>query len=175
MAPSGSDTHAEPAALRWLGTSIDGAIIGLGGAVVALVFVNVLSRGVLNIDVAWTTELAEFMMLWVTLLGTAAAARRRAHMRISELVMLAGSGARRHAIEAGINAVVALMLVLLIWYGMIIVNANWGNKMTVLYWPMAIQYASLPVGSALTLVFVTSDLVGHLRRTAPLDGCSPAD
>lgn len=171
MQPAVTDT--EPAPLRWLGLLIDYAVIALGTAVILLVSANVLSRTVQNVDVAWTTELAEFMMLWVTLLGTAAACRRRQHMRISELVLLAGSGRARRALEAAINAVVAIMLALLIWYGTIIVNANWGNQMTVLYWPMALQYAALPVGSALTLVFVLRDFIGHLRGTTPIEGEAP--
>ncbi len=36
--------------------------------------------------------------------------------------------------------------------------------MTVLHWPMAIQYLALPVGCGLTLVFILFDLFQILRR-----------
>ncbi len=55
------------------------------------------------------------------------------------------------------------VLVLLVKFGMGIVMANWGNELTVLEWPMAWQYLSLPVGSAAMLIFVTFDLVQILR------------
>jgi len=43
------------------------------------------------------------------------------------------------------------------------VMANWGNELTVLEWPMAWQYLSLPVGSAAMLIFVAFDLVQIIR------------
>jgi TRAP-type C4-dicarboxylate transport system permease small subunit len=56
-----------------------------------------------------------------------------------------------------------IVLALLIWYGLIIVNANWGNQLTVLGWPMAFQYMALPVGSALSFVFVVYDLLQIIK------------
>jgi TRAP-type C4-dicarboxylate transport system permease small subunit len=47
--------------------------------------------------------------------------------------------------------------VLLVWYGIGIVRATWANELTVLGWPMGLQYLALPVGSAATLVFVLWD------------------
>jgi TRAP-type C4-dicarboxylate transport system permease small subunit len=157
------DLDSEPRPLRLLGAAIDACLVLGGGAIVLLVFGNVLSRFMLNFDVAWSGELVGFLLLWTTFLGGAAAARRGAHMRIGELVESL-TGRPRALLEALGLGLVVLVLVLLAWYGWIIVERTWPQQTTVLYWPVGLLYASLPVGSLLTLVFVLHDLARQLRR-----------
>jgi TRAP-type C4-dicarboxylate transport system permease small subunit len=152
---------AAPLPIRLLGAAVDWAVVALGAAMVALVFVNVVFH-VFGGDVAWTTELAEFMLVGVTFLGGAAATRRGAHMRITEFLDKLAGVPRRWA-DAAIQALALFVLGLLVWFGLGIVNASRGNILTVLDWPMAWQYLSLPVGSAATFVFVAWDLVQIAR------------
>jgi len=151
----------EPAALRRLGELVDWSIVALGSALVVIVFVNVVMHQ-LDYDIAWTTEFGEFVMVWTTFLGAAAASRRLGHMAISEVLDLVGSAPRRW-LRIAIELTVAGVLVLLVWYGTVIVQASWGNILTVLDWPMAWQYMALPVGSAISLVYVLHHLVVLLR------------
>jgi TRAP-type transport system small permease protein len=66
------------------------------------------------------------------------------------------------------------VLVLLVWKGGVTAHAGWESVLTVLDWPMAVQYLSLPVGSAIALAFVLWDLLQIARgvprttRYAPL-------
>ena len=148
----------EPAPLRWLGGLVDWSIVALGAALVVIVFANVVMHQ-LDYDIAWTTEFGEFVMVWTTFLGAAAAARRRGHMAITELVELLGQGTGGRLLRLAIDCIVAAVLGVLVWYGTVIVQASWGNILTVLDWPMAWQYMALPVGSAIALVYVLRDLV----------------
>ena len=150
-----------PLPIRLLGVAVDWAVIALGAGMVVLVFANVVSH-VFGGDVAWTTELAELMMVWVTFLGGAAATRRGAHMRITEFLDKLDGMPRRWA-DAAIELVALAVLGLLVWFGAGIVAASRNNILTVLDWSMAWQYLSLPVGSALTFVFVAWDLVQIAR------------
>lgn len=152
---------AAPFPLRLLGAAVDWAVVALGAAMVALVFVNVVFH-VFGGDVAWTTELCEFMMVWVTFLGGAAATRRGAHMRITEFLDKLEGLPRRWA-DTGVQALALAVLGLLVWFGSGIVEASRNNILTVLDWPMSWQYLSLPVGSGVTFVFVAWDLVQILR------------
>lgn len=152
---------AAPLPIRLLGVAVDWAVVALGAGMVVLVFGNVVSH-VFGGDVAWTTELAELMMVWVTFLGGAAATRRGAHMRITEFLDKLEGMPRRWA-DAAIQLVALAVLGLLVWFGAGIVAASRNNILTVLDWSMAWQYLSLPVGSALTFVFVAWDLVQIAR------------
>ncbi|MEP7207282.1 MAG: TRAP transporter small permease subunit [Casimicrobiaceae bacterium] len=152
-----------PAPLRWLGTLIDWVIVLIGVTMATLVFSNVVVHNVFRGDIAWTTEFSELLMVWVTFLAGAAATRRGAHMVVGEFLGRL-SVARRRAADAAIQTVVLVTLALLVWYGVGIAYAARANELTVLGWPMATQYAALPIASALTMVFVAWDLVQILQR-----------
>jgi TRAP-type transport system small permease protein len=152
---------SEPAPIRALGLAVDWLVVAAGAAMVVLVFVNVLLH-LVGRDIAWVIEFCEFLMVWVTFFGAAAASRRGAHMAVTELVDLAPGAAQRW-IDAAIQAVVLVILGLLTWYGYGLVQASRGNVLTILEMSMAWQYLALPVGSAVTFVFVADDLVRVLR------------
>ncbi|MEO5765641.1 MAG: TRAP transporter small permease [Casimicrobiaceae bacterium] len=150
-----------PRPIRWLAQLVDWSIVVIGATMATLVFVNVLLH-LVHGDIAWTTEFCELLMVWVTFLGGAAATRRGAHMVIGELVGRLDGAARRMA-DAAIQFVVLTTLGLLVWYGIGIADAGLLSQLTVLGWPIATQYAALPVASAITMVFVAHDLVEILR------------
>jgi TRAP-type C4-dicarboxylate transport system permease small subunit len=147
--------------MRLFGALVDASTIAMGASIVALVFSNVVLH-LVGLDIAWTTELSEVLMVWVTFIGGAAAARRGEHVAIAELVDLLGGRGRQWA-DAAAQVVSAIVLLLLIGYGMSIVVSSWSNHLTVLDWPMSIEYLALPVGSAATLVFVLFDLIQIAR------------
>jgi TRAP-type C4-dicarboxylate transport system permease small subunit len=159
----------EPLVLRLVGRLVDLAVVLSGTGVAVLVFGNVLARYVAGIDVAWSGELALFLLVWGTFLGGAAAARRRAHMRVSELIGMLGGMPRRVG-EVLINLAVSGLLGLVIWYGAVIVELQWPQQTTVLYWPYGLLYLAMPVGAALTLLFVLHDAWRIARgRSHPTD------
>lgn len=151
------EAPAAPLPLRALGAAVDWAVVAMGAALVLVVFANVVLHQ-LGRDIAWTTEFGELVMVWTTFLGAAAAVRRNAHMAVLELADLLPRGPRR-VLDAAIQLLVAAVLVLLVWKGWVAADSSWGNILTVLDWSMAVQYLSLPVGSAIALVFVLWELV----------------
>lgn len=150
-----------PAAVRLVGVLVDWSIVGIGTLMVVLVFANVVLH-LFSRDLAWVIELSELLLVWVTFLGAAAATRRGGHMAVSELVDLLGASMRRR-VEIAIRLAVCGALVVLLVYGWRLVDASWGSVLTVLDWPMAVQYMALPVGAALTLVFAGWDVVRAWR------------
>ncbi len=157
-----------PAPIRWLARLVDWTIVLIGATMATLIFANVMLHNLVSTDLVWTIELCELLMVWVTFLGAAAATRRGSHMVVSELLDRLGSGNRRLA-DGAIQLVVLLALGLLTWYGIGIAEAGMMSQLTVLGWPMASQYAALPVASLITIVFVLWDLLGiargHSRET----------
>ncbi len=111
-----------PAPVRWLTSLVDLSIVLVGTIMVALVSTNVLIH-VMSFDIAWTTELCEFMMTWVTFLGGAAAARRGVHMTITEFVDKLSEG-KRFAADAVIQVFCTAVLGVCVFYGISIVNHN---------------------------------------------------
>jgi TRAP-type C4-dicarboxylate transport system permease small subunit len=150
-----------PAPLRVIGDAVDWSIVIIGAVMIVLVFINVVMHA-FGKDMAATTEMCELLMVWVTFLGGAAAARRGAHMAITELIDKLGTGPRR-LMDLAISAVSAAVLASLVWYGWGITVAGWTNRLTVLDIPMSFQYLALPVASFITLLFVLWDGLQIMR------------
>lgn len=150
-----------PVWLKWIGKAVDGIVIAIGATLAALIFTNVVLHAV-GKDLAWLTEFGELLMVWVTFFGGACAAQRGAHMSINEFLDKLTVERRRWA-DAAVQVFTGVVLMLVIFYGVKIVNASWGNVLTALEWPMAWQYMPLPLGAALMALFVGWDLMLILR------------
>ncbi len=150
-----------PAPIRLLTGLVDLSLLVGGACMVALVSANVLIH-VIKFDIAFTTELCEFLMTWVTFLGGAAVARRGMHMTITEFVDKLPEKGRFWA-DAAIQVFCAVILLICVFYGVRISMLTWGNVMTVLKWSIGIQYLALPVGSSLALIFILFDLYQIIR------------
>lgn len=144
--------------LRLIGDTVDIALVALAGMLLTVMCANVAARAALNTDIAWNTEFGEFVLLWATFLGGAAAARRNAHMRITELVCALPPVPRR-IVELCTRAGVIVVLVFLVLRGFDLVASTMDQQMTVLYWPVGLQYLAMPVGSGLSLLFVIYESV----------------
>ena len=152
---------AAPLPIRLLGRIVDWTVISIGSVMASMVFVNV-SLHLIDKDLAWVTEFGELLMVWVTFLGGACAAQRGAHMTITEFIDKLEPLRRRWA-DALVQTACLLMLLVLVRYGWSLVDGNWGNQLTVLQWPMAIQYMGMAVGCSLMAVFVAFDVWQILR------------
>ncbi|HEY6133355.1 MAG TPA: TRAP transporter small permease [Rubrivivax sp.] len=150
-----------PRVLEIFGDMVDWSVIAIGASMIALVFLNVLMH-VVQKDLAWVTELAELMMVWVTFLGGACATRRGAQMTITELIDKLG-GRRREVADALVDVFALAVLGSLVWYGARLVAAGWSNELTVLQIPMSLQYLGMPVGCFAMAVWVGWDLVRILQ------------
>ena len=165
-------THSAPPLIRWIGKLVDWSVIGLGGSLAVLIFINVVMHA-MGKDLAWLTELGEMIMVWVTFLGGAAAAQRGAHMSINEFLDKLTPERRKWA-DAAVQIFTLVVVGVVLFFGVRIVQSSWGNVLTTLEWPMAWQYMPLPLGMALMGVFVSWDLV-QILRGVPREQRYPAD
>ncbi len=156
-----SERPIDPVFIRWLGYLVDASVIGLGGTLAILIFINVLMHA-MGKDLAWMTELGELLMVWVTFLGGAAAAQRGTHMSINEFLDKLTPSRRRRA-DAAVQIFTLVIVAVVLFYGIRIVQGSWGNVLTTLEWPMAWQYMPLPLGMGLMGVFVCWDLIQIVR------------
>lgn len=120
---------------------------------VALVFLQVIMRYVFHNSLYWSEELARFVFLWFSWLGTSFAVREGAHLKVTMLADRLG--------QSGSLPKKSLELIsLLIWIGFAVFLTYQGAKLThfvasmgqtspALYVPVWIAYASVPIGSGL--------------------------
>lgn len=164
--------RSRPRVLRWLSAVVDWSVIIMGALMVVVVFANVVLH-VLQSDLAWVTEFGEFLMVWVTFMGGAAATQRNGHLVINEFLDKLPAHARALA-DGAINALCLAVLGVLFYYGWGIVSESWANTLTTLQWPMAWEYMALPVAAGITIVFQSYDLV-EIVRGVPAEDRYPSE
>jgi TRAP-type transport system small permease protein len=83
-------------------------------------------------------------------------------MTITEFIDKLPTRRRRWA-DLAVQSACLVMLGVLVRFGWSLVGGNWGNELTVLQWPMAVQYMGMAVGCTLMGVFVAWDVWQILR------------
>jgi TRAP-type C4-dicarboxylate transport system permease small subunit len=141
-----------------IGRALDLFLVLGGGGLTAVVMANVVARYVFNLSLAWVNEMGEFVLLWLTFLGGARALQLGAHLSITELVDAAGPGLRRVLSWIAELAAGAVLLAMLVW-GFTLSRQMMGQTLSVTYIPMGLAYASMPVGSAIGLLFIARRLL----------------
>lgn len=138
---------------RWIGPAVDWVVGGLVGSLVLLVGSGVLSRYIFNYSLAWSDELAGLGFVWLTLLGSVAACRRRTHMAMGFFPKwFAPAGQRRVGLY--VNAAVLIFLVATVIEGVRLTLATVDDKSAVLRISVGLSYLSLPVAGALMAAYV---------------------
>jgi len=148
---------------RAIGPIVDCAVGGLVAALVILVGSGVLARYVFNYSLAWSDELAGLGFVWLTLLGSVAATRRRSHMVIGFLPKRFGPGGQR-AIGWYVMAAIVVFLGFMIGEGIVLTAATMDDKSAVLRMPVGISYLSLPVAGLLMMAYTLREGWALWRR-----------
>ena len=147
---------------RTLGRVVEVFTFMILALLVAMIFISVLSRYVFNFSLAWAEELAGLFFVWLTLLGSVTAVRKRTHMAITFLLQQMDRRKQRW-MNLYINGAMAFFLLVMIWKGTEIFLATIRDYSAVLRVPIGLYYLSLPVCGFLMLLFASKDLVQLLR------------
>jgi TRAP-type C4-dicarboxylate transport system permease small subunit len=115
-----------------------------------IVFLQFFTRYVLNNSLAWTEEIARYLLMWVTFIGSAVAMRRGTHIAVEVAHMFLPAPAVR-VLNFLIDVTVLCFLALLCWFGIAITERMHIQTMTVIEWPMSIVYGGITFGCFLML------------------------
>lgn len=135
-----------------LGSAVDWVVGVLVAALVLLIFSGVLSRYVFNYSLAWSDELASLCFVWVTLLGSVAAVRRRTHMTMGFFPQFFGPRGQRR-VGLYVMGATLFFLTFMVAQGIVLTRATLYDYSPVLRFPVGISYLSLPVAGTLMLIY----------------------
>lgn len=143
-------------------------------ALLAAVVTGVVSR-LINRPVAWSDELAQYLLVWTGFVGWMIAARRRSHIRINVFIDLLPATVRL-AFEVAIQlAVIAFALSLLHW-GWPLIGRNWDIEWVSLPLTAALLYLPVPFAAAVLAGQALAEIVQALRgqrQADPAPGAQP--
>ena len=128
-----------------------------GAALVLISLVSpwgVYTRYVLNRAAPWPEPMAILLTVILTFIGAAICYRADAHMRVSVLVRLLPPGWQR-PVELFAEALTGLLSLFMVVWGIGLVGTTWHQS--VAEFPalsVGVTYLPIPIGGAITLVFV---------------------
>ncbi len=123
---------------------------------VVLSILQVFCRYVLKISLSFTEELARFLFIWVTFLGSAMALKRHQHVRMELLLERLPAGLAR-AVRLISSCLSVVIYVIMIGSGIVVISKTMQQTSAALNLPMGIVYASVPVCGLLMILFQFSD------------------
>lgn len=135
-----------------------------------VVFAQFFTRYVLNDSLAWTEEIARYLLMWVTFIGAAIAMRRRTHIAVEMLEHFLPDrlGAPLRAL---VDIITVGFLICLAWFSILIAQRMQIQRMTIIDLSMSIVYAGVALGVFLTLFRALqnfwTNMRGGWRRVAP--------
>jgi TRAP-type C4-dicarboxylate transport system permease small subunit len=140
-------------------------ITALFGGFVVITFAQVVFRYVIGYSLYWSEELARYLFVWVSFLGSVVALERGVHIGMDVVIAKLPPGPRRY-VEVFSDISVAAFLVFLTVQGLQMAMRNMIQKSPALQVSIGAVSLAIPVGAALMGIYVIGRLVSRL--------CGPA-
>ena len=139
--------------MKWLNDNLEAALGGaLLAGVVLLITVQVIMRYVFQNALSWSEELTLWTFIWFIWIGISYAFKERKHVKVTffqDLLPIKAKAALEVVID--ISVIVFLLIMTYQSYKLISLPYVLSQKSVVLNLPIAILYASAPVGSLLSV------------------------
>ena len=161
----------EPRFLRLMDRLYLACIWAAGAAITLMCLIvpwGVFTRYVLGTGSRWPEPVAILLMMVFTFIGAAAAYRANAHIAVTMLTDVLPRP-RQRAAEVLVDLLMVLASGFVAWYGGRLSLETMGQSIAELPWlPVGVTYASLPIGSAITLLFVLERRLYGPQHERPL-------
>jgi TRAP-type C4-dicarboxylate transport system permease small subunit len=129
---------------------------------------GVFSRYVLGTGSQWPEPVAILLMMVFTFVGAACAYRAGGHIAVQMIVDAFPRVAQRWLARL-VDLLMAVVCLFVTWYGLLLCIGTWGQTIAEVPWlPVGVTYASLPIGSAVTLLFVVERIVFGTQQMRPV-------
>ena len=136
-------------------------------AMTALVFANVFSRYVLHLSLSFSEEITTNLFVLLSMMGTAIAARRRAHLGLSILTDAVNPRLRRALLIFGF-ALATVFCFAVFFYGIKMVRNEYilGQVTPSMQWPEWIYGCFVPFGAAFMTLRFAQVTIEEIRTPA---------
>mgnify|MGYP000215881372 CR=1 FL=1 len=134
----------------------------------ALVFANVLSRYVFHSSLSFSEEITTYLFVLLSMMGTAIAAKRRAHLGLSIITDAVGPKVHKALMVIGFAGTIVPMIpgLPLIFAGawlMVMNQYNLGMQTSAMQWPEWIYATFVPFGAFFVTIRFAQALIQELK------------
>ena len=130
----------------------------------ALVFANVLSRYVFHSSLSFSEEITTYLFVLLSMMGTAIAAKRRAHLWLSIITDAVGPKVHKALMVIGFG-IATVFSAALFYYGILMVmnQYNLGMQTSAMQWPEWIYATFVPFGAFFVTIRFAQALIQELK------------
>ncbi|MEW4328831.1 TRAP transporter small permease [Rossellomorea marisflavi] len=132
-----------------------------------LVVLQVTTRFVINVPLAWTEEIAKYLMIYIVFFGSGLAMRNNQHIAIDFMVEIL-KGKSKVVLEKIILWICGIFSVFLIYFGSQLTFRVIEQSTPTLQYSMAWAYAAIPLGALLMLLNIIAALIDPQEEN-PID------
>lgn len=132
-------------------------------AMAGVTFLQFFSRYVLNDSIAWTEEIARYLLMTVTFVGAAIVFRRRSNIAV-EIIVDVLPAALGRLVRFLADCLTVLFVGLLVWFSWTVTQRMAIQRMTVIDVSMSIVYACVGVGCILMLWRAVQTFISNAKR-----------
>jgi TRAP-type C4-dicarboxylate transport system permease small subunit len=124
----------------------DWLAIAIFWGLAVIVFLQFFTRYVLNNSLAWTEEIARYLLMVLVFVGGATVTRRNLHISVELVRNVMQDGLAKRALIASVEIIKLFFIGLLAYFSILITERMHGLYMTVFDWPMSIVYGGIALG-----------------------------
>jgi C4-dicarboxylate transporter DctM subunit len=157
-------THVTASAWKGLNQALDLTGVVVLCIMIGVVVLQIYCRYVLNAALDWPEEVARWGFVWIVFVGIAVVQRDRAHIAIDVLANALFRGRLRLVHHVFVTGIISATCMWMLRYGIDMARVSTMSS-PAMGWPFAALVAAMPVGAALTLVYLVLDDGGPLART----------
>lgn len=140
------------------------AIIVMVPIMTGIIFVQVVLRYVFQSPFSWAEELARYLLIWITCLGSAYAIRDGMHISISFLRSKLKDSAQT-VVTVVIYGLTLGFFICCIKEGLLFSLAQWTQRSTAMQIPMTLPYIAIPLGFGIMFLVALECLIDELRNS----------
>jgi len=129
-----------------------------------IIFVQVVLRYVFQSPFSWAEELARYLLIWITCLGSAYAIRDGMHISISFLRSKLKDSAQT-VVTVAIYGLTLGFFICCIKEGLLFSLAQWTQRSTAMQIPMTLPYIAIPLGFGIMFLVALECLIDELRNS----------
>lgn len=130
---------------------------------IADITIGVLARQSGETSIVWTEEVARFALVWFVLIGAAAAFAAGDNMSIDFVVKIMPRPLQTLCRFVSV-VIEAVVLCVLIWYGVQNVAGGWTMRTMALRIPRAVPLMAVPIGMGMLLVVLLADYLSPAAK-----------
>jgi len=127
-------------------------------ATVAVTFLQVVCRYVLDSSLSWSEEFSRYAFIWAIFLGAGSVARRGQHMAVNALRSVL-AGRPRHLLEIGVGVAGIVFFSIFGYTAVLLTDNAMGQISTALEISIAAVYVSAPLGAALSVLHLANGII----------------